>query len=85
MSQYKQLDKLGVTIHIIPHPHVKGNELRAALTQAGLNIETFDRLFGIQTMLLCEDGQAGIYPYDAEAVLVRMTTGKLTGTQLFFD
>ena len=40
----------------------------------------FNECFGIQT---CPEG--GMWAHDVEAVLVRMKTGKLTGSQLIWD
>lgn len=43
-------------------------------------VEEFSDLFGIQTQ--CIDG---MYQHDVEAVLQRMYSGKLTGSQLIWD
>ena len=43
-------------------------------------LERFDELFGIQTAPV-----GGLYPWDVEAVLVRMIDGRLTGSQLWWD
>jgi hypothetical protein len=42
--------------------------------------DQFHKLFGTQTMYL-----EGMYPWDAEAVMCRIMTGRLTGTQLLMD
>lgn len=63
-------------------PFVPRAVLHDALWKQGLNFkETYHKMFG--------DGQTctlqGPYPWDVEAVLVRMKTGKLTGSQLEWD
>lgn len=59
-------------------PGIQHQELWLAL---GSRIKEFDRFFGIgQTM--CDNG---MYLWDVEAVLERMESGKLTGTQLHWD
>jgi hypothetical protein len=50
------------------------------LVKANLNPDTYVELFGVQTQIL-----QGPYAWDVEAVLERMMSGKLTGTQLFMD
>ena len=82
--QYKRLQELGITVYSQPTAHVKSDELKAALQRAGLSESTFNTIFGAQTMLLCE-GKGCPYPYDVEAVLERMLSGKQTGTQLIWD
>jgi hypothetical protein len=81
---YTRLNQLGITVYDQPIPHVKPDELRAALAKVGLSESTFNEYFGAQTMLLCE-GVGCPYPYDVEAVLEKMMSGKRTGTQLLWD
>ena len=40
----------------------------------------FHKLFGVQT---CPE--SGLYPWDVEAVLERMASGRLQGSQKFWD
>ena len=54
-------------------------ELHAALRKAGI-AEQFSEMFGIQTCTM-----HGPYPWDCEAVLERIASGNLTGTQLCWD
>lgn len=45
----------------------------------------FRELFGVQTRPYFEGRGAALYPWDVEAVLERMESGKRTGTQLIWD
>ena len=64
--------------------HVRCSELEAKLGEE--KAAKFDDLFGVQTCPYFEDIPGGcVYPWDAEAVLERMASGELTGTQLFWD
>ena len=67
-----------------PIAHVMAEELNEALDRAELSVTEFNELFGVQTCPLI-NGQHGLYPWDVEAVLERMISGKLTGTQAFWD
>lgn len=75
--KYPRIKEFGLTVHPDPVPHVKHEELDKAL---GDRRKEFGKLFGIQTCLA-----EGPYASDVEAVLERMATGRLTGTQLFMD
>ena len=85
MSDYPRLEKLGVKINMEPFPHVRNEELNDALKKAGMSVEKFSEYFGVQTCLMCDDGTAGLYPWDCESTLERLISGKLTGTQLWMD
>ena len=77
----KYLNKFKVPIYTdLSIPYVKWLELNLALIKNNLNPETFSEYFGCQTM-----SGGGPYYYDVEAVLERMITNKLTGTQLNWD
>ena len=87
-EKYPRLAQLGV------HVYAKGGcdavdplELQffiLSLLPAG-SLKEFDGLFGVQTCpVLAELGQA-LYAWDVEAVLERMMSGRITGTQLFWD
>lgn len=76
-DRYPRITALGVTVYSKPLAHVKWAELKKAL---GKQHKKFTNLFGCQTC--CVDGP---YPYDVEAVLERMASGRLTGTQAFMD
>ncbi len=83
-SRYPYITKLGIEIYKKPYSHIISEDLDKVLTE--IERKRFDKYFGVQTCLLRDDGKVGIYPYDAEAVFVRMfEKGKLTGTQLFPD
>jgi hypothetical protein len=83
-SEYPRLEELGVVVHRrddVPS-HVLWSDVRVAVTgkwgEAGL--AKFGKLFGVQTCLA-----EGPYPWDVEAVLERMSSGRLTGTQAYWD
>ncbi len=75
---YPEISKLGVTVYYSPVAHIKSKELMGRLTK--IQREAFSGYFGTQTCPLV-DGVAGLYPWDVEAVLVRMFKNELTGTQ----
>lgn len=76
---YPRLKKLGVSIHDVEgYPVVSWASLDAKLSKK--ERRRFGKLFGIQTCVA-----DGCFAYDAEAVLERMATGKLTGSQLNWD
>jgi hypothetical protein len=50
------------------------------LINDGLDVEKYSELYGIQTQYV-----DGPYPWDVEAVLERMMSGRLVGTQLLMD
>jgi hypothetical protein len=77
---YPRINQLGVRIYKTPVAHVRSKELHAKLKRAGLDGDRFSDLFGVQTCY-----EKGPYPWDVEAVLERMMSGKLTGTQLLWD
>jgi len=83
-ERYPRLKELGVRIIDTGDggmpSHVIWDEVYAALDKHKLDWEDFHKLFGCQT---CCSG--GPYPYDVEAVLERMMSGKLTGTQKHWD
>jgi len=78
---YPRINQLGLTI-ITKNPHaipgINFKELAEKLGEEKSKI--FNDLYGCQTC-----GENGAYIYDVEAVLERMFSGKLTGTQLFLD
>ena len=83
ISEYPRLEELGIEIVETDkdsYPGVNWVQLQLALANAGLSIEEFGELYGVQTA-----GPNGMYPWDVEAVLERMISGKLTGTQRDWD
>ena len=80
MKEYKRCREIGVTIIREPIDHVNRNDLHERLTKAGMSSELYSNLYGVQTQYI-----GGPYAWDVEAVLERMMSGKLTGTQLLWD
>lgn len=82
-DDYPQITKLKIPIRENGGtPYIFGNDLDKVLT--AVQRKQFNAFFGIQTCMVV-DGKTGLYPWDVEAVLARMFTGKLQGTQLFWD
>jgi hypothetical protein len=77
---YPRCHQIGVSVVESPIHHVDRNELNECLVKANLNFDTYAELYGVQTQIL-----QGPYAWDVEAVLERMMSGKLTGTQLLMD
>lgn len=80
-NQYPRIKQLGLTIVTDCDksiPGIKGEDLKNKLTKKQL--ELFNKYFGVQTV-----GMNGIYVYDCEAVLERIFSGKLQGTQKNWD
>lgn len=78
---FPRIKELGLTIiQKCPNssPGIDGKELKKKLGKKKSKI--FDELFGCQTM-----SSNGMYLYDVEAVLERMASGKLIGTQKYWD
>lgn len=81
-NPYPNLKRLGIPVRKEPCAHVLCKDL-----DAGMSLEDrrqFNKLFGIQTCPGVEAGPA-VYPWDAEAVLERMNTKRLIGSQLLWD
>ena len=78
--KFPRCEEIGVVIFKEPIPHISRSNLQECLERAGLNQEKYGELYGIQTQYV-----SGPYPWDVEAVLERMMSGKLTGTQLLMD
>jgi len=73
MSDYPRIDKLGVkVIDDVQGQHVRSGELTIALGKAGMSHEQFREYFGAQSGVALDDGEAGLYPGNVEAVLGRM-------------
>jgi len=80
-EQYPRIKQLGLTIitkNPSAIPGIDFKELKEKLTPKQL--EQFGKFYGCQTC-----GENGGYAYDIEAVLERMFSKRLTGTQLFMD
>ena len=73
------MGKLGCKIIEDPVPHVLWKQLNTALRKHKI-MKKFSDLFGCQTCYT-----KGPYPYDVEAVLVRIYEKKLIGTQFLMD
>lgn len=80
--KYKHIEALGLKVVKGEHvDYVPRKELREALEAKGEAFKAkFHDLFGVQTCCL-----EGPYAWDVEAVLERMSTGKLSGSQLHWD
>ena len=77
---YPRCKQIGVVIFKEPIEHISRSNLQKCLEKAGLDQDKYAELYGIQTQYV-----SGPYPWDVEAVLERMMSGKLTGTQLLMD
>lgn len=77
--KYPRIAELGLTVLHNPCTHVLWKDLRKALLKRGW-LRAFNKMFGIQTQYI-----KGPFPWDVEAVLERLFTGKLTGSQLNWD
>lgn len=80
-KEYPRIAELGLTIVTkFPDsiPGIDAKELSEKLGKKKTKI--FSNLFGCQTI-----GENGMYVYDVEAVLERMASGKLIGTQENWD
>jgi len=80
--KYPRLKQLEIPVHETSHgyKYVKWEDINRQIKEAGLDGQRFGDLFGCQTQIM-----EGAYPYDVEAVLERMMSGKLTGTQAVMD
>ena len=85
IKDYPRLVALTVSIRVKGVLHVNVNELAAKLGPEKAQI--FNNIFGIGQTCPIIEGEAynALYPWDVEAVLERMESGRLTGTQLFWD
>lgn len=82
-NDYPYIYKLGASVDLeyLGPPYVPRAEWQEVQKKQGKKFaNTFGEMFGVQTMSI-----KGAYPWDVEAVLVRMATGRLTGTQLLWD
>jgi hypothetical protein len=77
---YPYIEKLGLKVVEEPIAHINRYKLIKALKKYRIT-KKFNEYFGTgQTQYV-----DGPYPYDVEAVLVRIFENKLTGTQKFWD
>lgn len=82
-ASYPQINRLGLKIYNEPISHILSEDLTKAMSR--VDRKKFSEYFGIQTCLLRDDGKSGLYLWDVEAILEKMYSGKLTGTQLNWD
>ena len=86
---YPRIYQLGINVYTDQIYHVINEDLEPALDKAGLSREKFSEYFGCQTcpLIKVEKGKyySGLYPWDVEAVIERMISKKMTGTQLMWD
>jgi hypothetical protein len=86
MNDYPRLKQLGVPVHDeAPIEYVLVADINSALAHHNIDQHTFEEMFGVQTAPVIEGKGRALYPWDTEAVLERMISGRLTGTQLFWD
>ena len=78
--EYPRLKQIGCTVKHEPCDHVAWTDLDEHLADAAIDREIFGDMFGIQTV-----SSHGPYAWDVEAVLERMFSGQLTGTQKHWD
>lgn len=80
MTKYPRIEQFGLIIST-DKPGPPGIHYSEFLIKIPDEKKTlFSDLYGCQTC-----GENGAYPWDVEAVLERMESGKLTGTQLHWD
>ena len=79
-TEYPRIKQLGMTVIEDPVQHVTWTDLDEKVIDGGLDREKFSDYFGVQTCYA-----RGPYPWDVEAVLERMMSGQLTGTQKYWD
>lgn len=77
MKKYKRIQQFKIKVYDKGN-YVKWEDIRKALNKPQLKL--FGKYFGIQT---CDS--RGPFPWDVEAVLERIVSKKLTGTQLDWD
>jgi hypothetical protein len=87
-TPYPRIDQLRIRLYVEPGCcYVDTDEIAFKLTfllEDEKAPDTFSKLFGVQACPLIP-GVSAVYAWDAEAVLERMLSGKLTGTQLTWD
>ncbi len=84
-NNYPYIDKLKIPIYSDKSiEYIDSKELTSILKRKKID-KLFSHYFGAQTCFLLENGNAGLYIYDVEAVLKLIFTGKRTGTQLILD
>ena len=84
-ANYPTITKLGIPIYLGAGTclYVKCADINKVFDKKQRT--KFSKCFGIQTGILDGDGLPALFASDVESVLVRMFTGKLTGSQLLFD
>jgi len=79
-TEFPRLKQIGCEVRKNPIAHVTWTELDEKLADANIDRKRFGEMFGIQTMFA-----GGPYAWDVEAVLERMFSGHLTGSQRYWD
>jgi hypothetical protein len=81
-TTYPRIKQLGIKITTRKgFAYITWDELNRGLEEANsISKARFDKLFGVQTCSVY-----GPYPWDVEAVLEKMLSGKVTGSQLIWD
>lgn len=84
VDPYPQIKKLGLNITVKSGIDcISSKEIDRVFNEA--DRKKFSEYFGVQTCILLDDGAVGLYCWDVEAVLERMNSGKLIGTQKYWD
>jgi hypothetical protein len=78
-SMYKRIDESGLEVHNNGMDYVKREDLKKLLKKRGWT-RLFGKYYGIQTSCML-----GPYAHDVEAVLERIISGELKGSQLMMD
>ena len=78
-NKYPRIEALGLKVETDPLEYVNRRKLNGALKKKHIT-KLFGKLYGIQTSYI-----DGPYADDVEAVLERIASGKLIGSQLLWD
>jgi hypothetical protein len=84
-EKYPRIKEFGLKIHKDKGiPYINNKELAVVLKKNKIQ-KLFSEYFGVQSCLLLDNGEHGLYVYDVNSVLERIATGKLISTQLNWD
>ena len=86
-QNYPRCRELGIPVHEEVLEHVLPLELNRAVGEklgGPGGVKKFHQMFGIQTGAVI-GGKAALYAWEVEAVLERMMSGRLTGSQKHWD
>jgi hypothetical protein len=83
-NPYPNITKLGIKIYNEPYPHCKFDEIHTVLKRNKLNCKLFSKYYGSQTCIVV-DGKGCPYPWDIDPIIERLLTGKIVGSQKYWD